>query len=75
MQEPHKERVANHLDPKSGADGREAVGEASAGGRKLGRRTETRTQLVAFPAGQVTGSTIQLGQSSESNSYSYDPDG
>ena len=31
MQEPHKERVANHLDPKSGADGREAVGEASAG--------------------------------------------
>jgi hypothetical protein len=25
-------------------------------------------------AGQVTGSTIQLGQSSESNSYSYDPD-
>ena len=39
MQEPHKEGVANHLDPKSGADGREAVGEASAGahaGQPLG---------------------------------------
>jgi hypothetical protein len=31
MQEPHKEGLANHLDPKSGADGHEAVGEASAG--------------------------------------------
>jgi hypothetical protein len=41
MQEPHKEGVANHLDPKSGADGREAVGEASAGahaGQPLGRK-------------------------------------
>jgi len=31
MKEPYKEGVANHLDPKSGADGRETVGDASAG--------------------------------------------
>jgi RHS repeat-associated protein len=36
---------------------------------------EVRDDDVAYNiAGQVTGSTIQLGQSSESNSYSYDAD-
>ena len=49
MQEPHKEGVANHLDPKSGAVGREAVGEASAGahaGQSLSSEMATRTCIA-----------------------------
>ena len=48
MQEPHKEGVANHLDPKSGADGREAVGEASAGAH-AGQRLSSEITLIGVP--------------------------
>ena len=48
MQEPHKEGVANHLDPKSGADGREAVGEASAGAH-AGQPLSSEITLIGVP--------------------------
>jgi hypothetical protein len=50
MQEPHKEGVANHLDPESGADGREAVGEASAGAHAGQPLSRTST----FEVGRIT---------------------
>ncbi len=48
MQEPHKEGVANQLDPKSGADGREAVGEASAGAH-AGQPLSSEITLIGVP--------------------------
>jgi hypothetical protein len=48
MQEPHKEGVANHLDPKSGADDREAVGEASAGAH-AGQPLSSEITLFGVP--------------------------
>jgi hypothetical protein len=48
MQAPHKEGVANHLDPKSGADGREAVGEASTGAH-AGQPLSSENTLIGVP--------------------------
>jgi hypothetical protein len=48
MQEPHKEGVANHLDLKSGADGREAVGEASARAH-AGQPLSSEITLIGVP--------------------------
>ena len=48
MQEPHKEGVANHLDPESCAGGREVAGEALAGAH-AGQPLSSEITLIGVP--------------------------
>ena len=66
MQEPHKEGVANHLDPKSGADGCEAVGEASAGAHAGQPLSSEITTLACRPC-PVKGKATSQGALCESH--------